>query len=340
MKKILSLYIVLFFGSTVSYSQNKYVTERIDIHNSCVTAKPVCSEAKILQLFVNKDSCELNLSPQYFKINFSDSGTIRLKTAYHTGTYTLYGPIENYGTSACQAIALGHVEERTDSLTGNDMYIAHKQGFYILKVSVDCINIHDAPTTSRNYQMSSRDTEMNYAVYIDVSASSKVTDCKQEPNCLDCIGSFSPNSGKYIISGWVKGASSNRNSSYVNPSIKVSFAGHSLDSIFNPSGVIIDDWQKIEGVVIIPENATDINIELNCKSGKCYFDDIRFVPIDGSMKSYVYDPVNLRLVAELDERNYATFYEYDEEGKLIRVKKETEKGIMTIQENRNNIIKR
>ena len=55
------------------------------------------------------------------------------------------------------------------------------------------------------------------------------------------------------------------------------------------------------------------------------------------MISYVYDPVNLRLVAELDERNYATLYEYDEQGKLIRTKKETERGIMTITENRDNI---
>ena len=39
------------------------------------------------------------------------------------------------------------------------------------------------------------------------------------------------------------------------------------------------------------------------------------------MKSYVYDPINLRLMAELDENNYATFYEYDAEGGLIRMKK-------------------
>ncbi len=38
------------------------------------------------------------------------------------------------------------------------------------------------------------------------------------------------------------------------------------------------------------------------------------------MKSYVYDPINLRLVAELDANNYATFYEYDAEGGLIRTK--------------------
>ena len=58
------------------------------------------------------------------------------------------------------------------------------------------------------------------------------------------------------------------------------------------------------------------------------------------MKSYVYDPVTLRLVAELDERNYASIYEYDEEGKLVRIKKETERGVMTISENRNNYMKR
>jgi hypothetical protein len=54
------------------------------------------------------------------------------------------------------------------------------------------------------------------------------------------------------------------------------------------------------------------------------------------MKCYVYDPHDLRFVAELDERHYATFYEYDLEGKLVRVKKETERGIMTIQESRSN----
>ena len=53
------------------------------------------------------------------------------------------------------------------------------------------------------------------------------------------------------------------------------------------------------------------------------------------MKTYVYDPVNLRLVAELDENNYARFYEYDPEGTLIRTKAETRKGIKTINETRS-----
>ena len=45
-------------------------------------------------------------------------------------------------------------------------------------------------------------------------------------------------------------------------------------------------------------------------------------------------------MAELDERNFATLYEYDEEGKLVRVKKETERGIMTIKENFNSYRKK
>jgi hypothetical protein len=57
------------------------------------------------------------------------------------------------------------------------------------------------------------------------------------------------------------------------------------------------------------------------------------------MKSFVYDPVNLRLTAELDENNYATFYEYDDDGALIRLKKETERGVKTIKETRSALLK-
>lgn len=55
------------------------------------------------------------------------------------------------------------------------------------------------------------------------------------------------------------------------------------------------------------------------------------------MKSFVYDPISLRFMAELDENNYATFYEYDDDGTLIRVKKETERGIQTIKETRSSL---
>ncbi|MGZ4062777.1 MAG: hypothetical protein ACXVP0_07425, partial [Bacteroidia bacterium] len=73
--------------------------------------------------------------------------------------------------------------------------------------------------------------------------------------------------------------------------------------------------------------------------GNMYLDDIRVHPFNASMNTYVYDPKSLRIWAELDERNFATFYEYDQEGVLVRVKKETERGIFTIKETRNSFKK-
>ncbi|MBI3883691.1 MAG: hypothetical protein HY305_05640, partial [Sphingobacteriales bacterium] len=43
--------------------------------------------------------------------------------------------------------------------------------------------------------------------------------------------------------------------------------------------------------------------------------------------------------SELDENNYASFYEYDDDGTLVRVKKETARGVMTIQETRSALLK-
>jgi PKD repeat protein len=167
-----------------------------------------------------------------------------------------------------------------------------------------------------------------------------VTSCPPPPPpCSDCISSFAPIPGKkYLLSAWAKEKNPVQSkTSYTFPSINVLYPSISGSAgPFAPSGAIIDGWQRIEGEFTIPANATDLTVKINCSTSDCYFDDVRVLPFDGSMKSYVYDPVNMRLVAELDERNYATLYEYDEEGKLIRVKKETEKGKMTIQENRSN----
>ncbi|MBS1565364.1 MAG: hypothetical protein JST39_13305, partial [Bacteroidetes bacterium] len=46
-----------------------------------------------------------------------------------------------------------------------------------------------------------------------------------------------------------------------------------------------------------------------------------------------------RLMAELDENNYATFYEYDDDRTLVRGKKETQRGIKTIKETRSALLK-
>jgi hypothetical protein len=165
--------------------------------------------------------------------------------------------------------------------------------------------------------------------------------------CTECLPDFSPNIGKYVFSCWVKEEGVSLNiTNYVQPKVLVSiFPDFENENGYTlvPEGPIIDGWQKIEKEFDIPANQTSLKFILGCGEGNnsnaCYFDDIRIFPYDASLKSYVYDPKTLRFIAELDERNFATLYEYDEEGKLIRVKKETERGIMTIQENRNNTFK-
>lgn len=106
-----------------------------------------------------------------------------------------------------------------------------------------------------------------------------------------------------------------------------------------PVGNIIEGWQKIEGVFTVPEDFNYYKIDAVFQnedpSRAVYFDDVRIHPFNAQMKSYVYDPVSLRLTAELDANNYATFYEYDEEGTLIRTKAETSEGVKTLNETRS-----
>jgi len=159
-------------------------------------------------------------------------------------------------------------------------------------------------------------------------------DWEDDP-CAGCLGGFMPSGGTYVLSAWVKDNDAALGSiTYNKPYVSVT-SGTTVTNCYT-SGQIIDGWQRIEKEVEIEEGEA-LNIDLVCTTdGDCLFDDIRFFPKDASMITYVYDPITLRLVAELDERNYAKMYEYDEQGKLIRVKKETEIGIMTIQENREN----
>ena len=91
---------------------------------------------------------------------------------------------------------------------------------------------------------------------------------------------------------------------------------------------------KVLKIVSVPDNIYSI---VNFFQNTVFFDDFRIHPIDANMISHVYDKKDHRLMADLDENNYAVFYEYDDEGKLIRTKRETEKGIVTMQEKREHV---
>ena len=57
------------------------------------------------------------------------------------------------------------------------------------------------------------------------------------------------------------------------------------------------------------------------------------------MQTYVYDDRALRLMAAQDDQNFSIFYEYDSEGKLARSKRETERGIVTLNDVREGKVK-
>ena len=69
-------------------------------------------------------------------------------------------------------------------------------------------------------------------------------------------------------------------------------------------------------------------------------DDFRIQPYNSQMSCTVYDPYQLRPMAVLDDDNYATYLEYDNEGVLVRKKKETYRGVLTLSESNNSTVKR
>lgn len=171
-----------------------------------------------------------------------------------------------------------------------------------------------------------------------------ITDCLQAPSCSDCIPSFSPSTGKnYVVSAWAKEEKIGTIlTSYDDATLRIVIPGYG-EYDFHPEGEIIDGWQRLEGQFFLPDGYEEIVVKLlntlGNSSALVYFDDVRVAPTNANLKTFVYHPVNKKLMAELDNQNYATFYEYDDDGELIRIKKETSKGIVTLKESRKNIKK-
>lgn len=126
---------------------------------------------------------------------------------------------------------------------------------------------------------------------------------------------------KYLVSYW-----------YQPKTIVTNTTSYTPVSGFTNKSPIINGWQLAEGVVSIPNTGFSINLNL---PGNAYVDDLRIMPFNANGKAFVYNVWNSKLIANLDENNYATYFEYDPEGNLVRTKKETEQGIMTINESRN-----
>lgn len=185
----------------------------------------------------------------------------------------------------------------------------------------------------------------NYSMFTGVSGFQKQFGYQYFDNAYDntkiqeCAPMFSLQTNKdYIFSAWVKVPNAvittltYDNTAYVG--IQVG-AGSAFTA--KPSGLIVDGWQRIEFKFTTPASNPTLNLSF---SPNTYFDDIRIFPFNANMKSYVYDDKDFSLMAILDENNFATYYEYDNEKNLKRVKRETEKGVVTIQEMNAGLIKK
>jgi len=206
-------------------------------------------------------------------------------------------------------------------------------------------HLHDQ-TNSHTGKYSARVTYFNYLEY-DINLQPECHQVQAEPHTIDSYhlqpcdvaGTFNPSPGKYLLSVWVN----DENNQSGHGRVEIRITGSSPRSYtLEPSGLPIDGWQKIEGVFEIPQGSERLRIQLRTATGffsNSNFDDLRIQPFNSMMQTYVYHPETLRLAAILDENNYATFFEYDEEGQLVTIKKETHDGIVTLQESYRSVHK-
>lgn len=275
--------------------------------------------------FMLNSDIELNKENNtFFSFNFSN-----LSNTTVNGFVEAYGPF-NEDYTACSDLSEKQIYGASFSLSASQNFntnvlpteefnTVYGKKFYFLKIVFDDIR-----------------AILNF---IPPSATPALFVHEPEVDCQYCLPLFNPVKGKYLLSLWTKetGTVPLDKTTYTYPKVRINTTPS--QGLFSPRGPIIDGWQKIEEIVEVYTDG-DFEVELICQTGSCLFDDIRVFPFDANMQTTVYDYQNLRISAQLDDRNYATIYEYDEEGKLIRVKKETERGVMTIQETRENLFKK
>ncbi len=139
---------------------------------------------------------------------------------------------------------------------------------------------------------------------------------------------------KYVVSCWQK-TGTNGSAPPVHSGVEIKWGTSIMHkALLTAKTPSIDGWVLYEAIVTVPTSASTVTISA---AGNTIIDDFRIFPADGNMKAFVYDDVHRRISATLDENHMTTFFEYDSQGKLVRVKKETAKGILTIKESRESL---
>lgn len=98
------------------------------------------------------------------------------------------------------------------------------------------------------------------------------------------------------------------------------------------------EWSLYEAKVASLTNTLEYQIQLqsNLSSGVLYIDDVRQQPLNAQANAYVYDPATLRLLTSFDDQHFGMYYQYNQQGQLVRKLIETERGMKTVSESQYN----
>lgn len=162
----------------------------------------------------------------------------------------------------------------------------------------------------------------------------------------------------YYLSAWTGGYNMTKSPKQLDldhpnqMNIIITFIGPNTNVQFKPTGQIYEGtkntyWRRLEGKFTVPSGTTGITVKFTARASGylspetliddvALFDDIRLHPDKSIMKTFVYDEIDFKLKAELDENNYPMYYGYDASGQLTVVKVLTENGIKTIKEAYSN----
>lgn len=274
------------------------------------------------------------------------SNEIEAKDALNIHSSALYRyngslPIAVTHNAQLQQIANDNFEDYTFQLSCFDPCASSHWDF--ADVLTASVTISDSNAHSGNFSLRVAKNDSVEEVKSILSSGTEILDAMATGYTVGdggLIPQFSPTAGTYLFSAWLKVDTLCNCKSYWGNRVTIKLNGSGTVYNFQSSGPIIDGWQQIQGTFTVTGTDNAVKVKLRANPNRVtYFDDIRIFPLAANMKSFVYDERTLRLMATLDENNYATFYEYDEEGNLVRVKKETERGIVTIQEGRNKLVK-
>ncbi len=168
----------------------------------------------------------------------------------------------------------------------------------------------------------------------------------------DCRGVFTPAGNdtgqvqRYVLSLWIKAVPQPFIQSIKPTEFYNKLAYNKLKTVIKVNNntvpvrhqytsPLINQWQQIRYTFRLPTGISGV-FKMKLKSRESldykdlYIDDIRIHPYQSNMKSYVYHPYTHRIMAILDNNNFATKYQYNARGKLQETLRETERGLQFV----------